>query len=273
MVKWVIVMDESHAEFWINGVLYASINSPTSVGQPMMSTSVQVGVRMYHTGSTPAVANQLKVSDIDVWATDGNLNKPWNISRAEQGNMAYQGISGMTVGSTALIANSANPTPAVPTNTTAALGSGLGGIFWETASLAVTPVDGIISSFQVPAGTVNLAARKLVITGISWNSIVQTVLAGGPFVYAHFLCFGHTSVSLATAEAAAAKAPRRIALGASTFAATAAVGTIGANISRTFQSPIVVNQGEFIACVVRQNGTVGTSGTIEHLITFDGYWS
>jgi len=271
--RWNIVLDENHAEFWINGILYASVAPPVAQGQPLMHGTVQVGVRMYHGGSTPAVANQLKISDIDVWATDGNINKAWPISRAEQGYMAYQGVGGMAVGSTALISNSANPTAAVPTNTTAALGSGLGGIFWETASLAVTPVDGIISSYQVTADTINISGRKLVITGISWQSIVQTVLAGGPFVYSHFLCFGHTAVSLATGEAAAAKAPRRIALGVSTFAATAAVGSLGANISRQFASPIVVNPGEFIATVVRQNGTVGTSGTIQHLITFDGYWA
>jgi hypothetical protein len=273
MARWGIVLDENHVEYWINGNLVATLNSATGTGQPMMSSSVIIGIRMFHAGSAPAVANQLKISIIDVWATDSNQNKPFATNRAEQGLVAYQGLSGMTMGSTALVANSANPTAAVPTNTTAALGSGLGGIFWETATLAVTPVDGIISSYQVPAATVNVGGRKLIITGISWNSIVQTVLAGGPFVYSHFLCFGHTSVSLATGEAAATKAPRRIALGVSTFATTAAVGTIGANFSRTFASPIVVNPGEFIATYVRQNGTVGTSGTIQHLITFDGYWS
>jgi len=270
--RWNIVLDETHAEFWINGVLYASISAPTSTGQPLMHASVQAAARMYHAGSVPSVANQLKISDIDVWSTDGNLNKPFNIQRAEQGLMAYQGVAGMTMGSTALYANSANPSAAVPTNTTAALGSGLGGQFWETASLAVN-TDGVISSYQVPADTVNISGRKLVITGVRWSSIVQTVLAGGPFVYQHGLAFGHTAVSLATAEAAAAKAPRRLALGVSTFAAAAAVGSLGANITAQFASPIVVNPGEFIATFVKNMGTVGTSGTIHHSINFEGYWS
>ena len=269
--RWEIVLDETHIEFWIDGQMAGQLSSPSANGQPIMSSSVQLLVRMYHAASTPTLANQLKISDIDLWSTDGNINRPSAYERAQQGMMAYQGVSGMTMGTTANNANNTNPSVAVPTNTSAALGTGLGGKFWETASLAVT-TDGIISSFQVPAGTVNVAGRKLVITGISWQSIVQTVLAGGPFIYQHGLAFGHTAVSLATAEGAAAKAPRRIALGQSTFAATAAVGSIGANISRTFASPIVVNPGEFVATFVKNEGTVGTAGTISHAITFDAHW-
>ena len=58
--------------------------------------------------------------------------------------------------------NNTNATAAVPTNTTAALGTGLGGEFWETDTLAVN-TDGIIQSFQVPAGTVNTQGKRLVI--------------------------------------------------------------------------------------------------------------
>ena len=44
------------------------------------------------------------------------------------------------------------------------------------------------------------------------------------------------------------------------------------DISQQFLTPIVVQPGEFIQTVVRNIGVVGTSGTIAHLITFDGYW-
>lgn len=269
--RWEIVLDEMHVEFWIDGVVQGTLNSPSGNGQPMMSSSVQNLFRMYHSASPPSLANQLKVSDVDLWSTDGNLNRPSAYERCQSGMSAYQGVSGMTMGQTTLYASSGNPGAAVPTHTSAALGSGLGGQFWETASLAVN-TDGIISSFQVPAGTVNLGARKLVITGIRWQSMVQTILAGGPFVYMCGLAFGHTSVSLATAEGAAAKAPRLIPMGLYTLAATAPVGSQGANFSQTFASPIVVNSGEFIATIVKNIGTVGTSGTISHAITFDAHW-
>jgi hypothetical protein len=269
--SWVIIVDETHVEFWIDNVLQAQLYSPAGNGQPFMSSSIQILIRMYHTATPPTLANQLKISDVDLWQTDGNVNRPIHFERAGAGMNAIQGVSGMTMGSTANYANSANPAAAVPTNTTAALGTGLGGQFWETATLAVN-TDGIISSFQVPVATVNLAGRKLVITGIHWMTMVQTVLAGGPFVYQHGVALGHTSLSLATAEGAAAKAPRRLALGLSTFASAAAVGTLGFSYDHQFTTPLVVNQGEFIAFIVKNIGTVGSSGTIAHSIHVDAHW-
>jgi hypothetical protein len=176
------------------------------------------------------------------------------------------------MGSLANYANSANPTAAVPTNTTAALGTGLGGQFWETASLAVN-TDGIICSFQVPASTVNVQGRRLVIRGIGLSSHIQTVIAGGPFISQYSLAYGHTAVSLATAESATAKAPRRIALANLTQVVTAsqAVSTIVSQPGGAFvdfgDAPIYVNPGEFIALVAKHIGTVGTAGTIAHVIT------
>lgn len=73
---------------------------------------------------------------------------------------SYQGLSGGTMGSLASYANNANPTAAVPTNTTAALGTGLGGQFWETDTLAVN-TDGIIDSYQVPAASANYSGKRL----------------------------------------------------------------------------------------------------------------
>lgn len=266
-----IVLSQGHAEFYIDGLQQAYISSPSGNGQPMMSTSVQAAVRMYHTASTPTLANQLKVSDIDVWATDEDINRPSAFERAGAGYNAIQGISGMTMGSTANYANSANPAATLPTNTTAALGSGLGGQFWELATLAVN-TDGIISSFQVPVASVNLGGRKLVITGVRWVSVVQTVLVGGPLLYQCGMAVGHTTVSLATAEGAAAKAPRRLALGLYPLPVTAPVGTLGFNYDHQFSTPIVANQGEFVAFFVKNIGTVATGGTIAHSIQVDAHW-
>ena len=83
----------------------------------------------------------------------------------------------------------ANVAAAVPTTTGAALGSGLGGTFWETATLAVN-TDGIIMSYQVPTGTVNFPGRRLVLRGMYLNSYIQTVIAGGPYT-AEWFRLGH----------------------------------------------------------------------------------
>ena len=266
------VVDGLHVEFWIDGVMVGSLLSPTGTGQPMMSPYVQPTFRIYNSASVPALAQQLKISDVDVWQTDANPGRPSAYYRAEQGQMGYCGVGGMTMGSTANFANSANPAAAVPTNTTAALGSGLGGQFWETCTLAVN-TDGIICSYQCPVAALGLPARKLVITGVRISSAVQTILAGGPFVNVHTLAFGHTTVSLAQGEAAGTKAPRRLPLGIQTFAATAPVGTKGQDIVLTLSSPVVVMPGEFVAVTTKNIGTVGTAGTLAHAITFDSHWA
>jgi hypothetical protein len=91
-------------------------------------------------------------------------------------------------------------------------------------------------------------------------------------VFAWSLAFGHTSVSLATTESATAKAPRRIGLGHQSFGTAAPVGSQPQSITMNFQTPIVVNPGEYVATVMKNIGTVGTAGTIAHMITFDAYW-
>ena len=170
---WQVVLDKTHAEFWINGVLQGSISSPVAGNRPSMSSSIQIGFRMYHLISPPLVGNVLKVSNVDVWCTDEFINRPSPIIRAGMGLMGYTGFAGMTsIGSTASYGNSTNPTSTAPTNTTAALGTGLGGQFWELTSLALN-TDGIISSFQMPPGGVSQGYRKLIITGIRWMSAAR----------------------------------------------------------------------------------------------------
>jgi hypothetical protein len=102
---------------------------------------------------------------------------------------------------------------------------------------------------------------------------VTTTLTGGPVLYAYSLAFGHTGVSLATAEAnGTAKAPRRISLGYETFATTAAAGVIGASVYMAFNSPICVQPGEFVQLVAKNLGTVTTGGVITFQVTFDGFF-
>ena len=266
-----LVISEDSVVFWVNGVYLANIARGVAGGLPSSSSQLPLLFRTYNSSAT-ANAQQLKIAAVEAYFGDTHTSKPWPHIMAGSGFMAYQGQTGGTMGTTALYANSANPAAAVPTNTTAALGSGLGGNFWSTFTLAVN-TDGIISSYQNPLGTAALPAKTLYITGVSISSYVQTVLVGGPAVLQWSLAFGHTAVSLATGEAATTKAARRIGLGNQLVTAAQAVSTLVPNdIIRQFQSPIVVNPGEFIQTVYKLVGTVGTGGTIAHVITFDGYW-
>lgn len=275
-----IRIDMRGIEFYRDDVKLGSLSIPSANGFPYMQTALPAAHMFRNSGTvTGAPVMQAKISNVCVLQRDLNTNKHWQHQMARQGLMAYQGQNGNTMGSTALYTNSLAPgAGAAMTNTTAALGTGLGGQFAALPTLAAN-TDGIVCSFQNPAGSINITPRQLVITGVKVQSVVTTALTGGPCIYFYSLAFGHTAVSLATTETASmatatTKAPRRIALGVESIAATAAVGVVGSanGISMAFDSPIVVNPGEFIAIVAKNVGTVTTLGVVTFLVTFAGYW-
>lgn len=268
---FIVNLTEDYAYFWIDDVLVGSIKRSITGAAPTRSQNLPIYIRTYNTGVTGA-AQQINISHVNSTISDNESAKLYSHQLAGAGAHATQGQTGGTMGSTANYANSANPTAAVPTNTTAALGSGLGGQFWETDTLAVT-TDGIICSYQVPAGTVAIPGKTLYITEIGISSYVQTVLVGGPYVAQWSLAYGHTAVSLATTEAATTKAPRRFPL-PYTQAVTAAqaVNTkVGTDFWMRLETPIAVLPGEFVALVKKKVGTAPSSGVIAHVITINGY--
>jgi len=276
--QFIITISEREVEFWIDGTRYGNIATPAGQGQPFMSGSLPFSVRHAITGGAAGAALSFTLNDYTI--TQGGMGCLTSTASSLGNRMhgSYQGLSGGTIGSLSLTGtittgNSANPTPAVPTTTTAALGTGLGGRFWETATLAVN-TDGIVMSFQVPTGTVNLSGRRLVLRGLYLSSYVQTVLVGGPLTVEWFLAFGHTTVSLNNAYAggaSATKAPVRIVLPfTQQITAAQAVNTAIAQ-QVTFldlgDAPVFVNPGEFVQVCKRHVGTVLTAGTIVSQIT------
>lgn len=269
-----ISINEEAVLFYVDGDLVYDVDTPAGFAQPFASGCLPFTARHYVAGSAPALAMQFKIGAIDINLGDMNTTKPWPHVMASQGMMGYQGQNGGTMGSTALYTNSLAPgAGAVMTNTTAALGSGLGGQFAALPTLAAN-TDGILCSFQNPIGSPTQTPRTLVITGVRVQGAVTTALVGNatPVVYAYSLAYGHTAVSLATAEAATAKAPRRIPLGYETYAAAAVLGVVGAGVVLTFDSPIVVAPGEFIAVCAKNVGVVTATGVITFLVTFDAYY-
>lgn len=265
------------ALFWVNDgagtSLLGTIPLPAGQSRMTMARSGQIFFKHRITGGAAGGVLQGALGAYNLRIGGSNASS----TVSTQGNRiygSYQGVSGGTMGTLARVGtittgNEANVAAAVPTTTTAALGSGLGGTFWETVSLAVN-TDGIIMSFQVPALTVNSGGQRLVLRGIALSSYVQTVIVGGPYVAEWFLAFGHTAVSLATVEAATTKAPRRVALPFNQIVTAAqAVNTAVAQSSQFMDfgdAPIFVNPGEFIQLCTRHLGTAGTSGTIVHRV-------
>lgn len=279
--QFIIDISVRGVEFWINpsgnSSLVGKLNTPDGQGSPFMSASLPFRIRhAIAGGSANGSLNGILVRyNIRLGGVfSGSLLS--NFSNRCLGT--YQGLSGGTMGSLMFgaIASGSISAPAatVPTNTTAALGSGLGGVVYETATLAAA-TDGVLLSYQVPAGTTAVQGRKLVLTGIGLSSFIQAALTGGPYCARFYIAFGHTAVSLATAQSTFVKAPVRIHLPfIQTVTSGQAVSTFVSQSEHyySFSNPIYVNPGEFVALVSTKIGTAPSAGTIAHIITYSYGW-
>lgn len=251
--QFIIAIHEREVEFWIDGVLYASLETPVGQGQPFMSASLPFSVRHAITGGAAGAALSFTLNDYTVSIGGPNVSQTASIL-GQRIYGSYQGLSGGTMGSLASYANSANPTAAAPSNTalTANLPIGLGGQGAVTAAVAAA-TDGIWGSYQVPAGTPNVQGRRLVLRGLYVDLVnLGAAVATTATVIQFSLAYGHTAISLATAEAAAAKAARRMPVGIASWAIGAAIGAqpqCGRLVVDLGDAPIFVNPGEFVQLV------------------------
>jgi hypothetical protein len=248
---------------------------PAANGQQTSQGCFPVYAQFRNTGTvTGSPVGQARVTDVSVQQFDTFSGLDGKDLRGIRGLMGSQATSASPVqGSTALYANNQIPTASALSNTTAAAGFlGLGGQHAVLPSLAVNS-DGILCSFQVPAGSVNATQRALVVFGVRIQLVVIAALANlAPLTYAFSLAYGHTGLSLTTAEGANSKAARRIPIGLETLEVTAPAGTLGQGIDIDFRAPIVVNPGEFIAIAAKNLTSVSATGSIVFLVTFDSMW-
>jgi len=272
---FLVAIGDDHVKFWIDDVMVARIDRGAAASSMTASGQMPLLFRTYNTGVTSA-AQVLRIGMASVQVGDMALCKPMAHLCAGAGWMAYQGQTGGTMGTTATYANSADPAAAAGlSNTTAAVGSGLGGQFRFNAAATAT-TDGIVSSFQVPAGTAALPGKTLYITGVKIAAVnTGAAVATTATLLAWSLAFGHTAVSLATAEAATTKAPRRIALGLMAWPIGAAIAAMPdkGDLYMPFSSPIAVQPGEFVQTVAKfVIGTATASQVILCHVTFDAYY-
>jgi hypothetical protein len=266
--QFIITAHEKSVEFWIDGVLYALLDTPVGQGQPFMSSSLPFAVRHAITGGAAGAALSFVLNDYCVSIGGPNISQSASVM-GQRMYGAYQGLSGGTMGSLATYPNSTNPTAAAPSNTalTANLPAGLGGQGLVTAALAAA-TDGIWGSYQVPAGTANVQGRRLILRGVLVDAVnLGAAVATTATTLQFSLAFGHTAVSLATTEAATTKAPRRVPLGFMTWPVGAAIGQApqsGPLFVDFGDAPIFVNPGEFVALVAKFIvGTATASQTIQ----------
>lgn len=275
----IVTIGQNIAVFWMNlrdgngYVRMADIMDSAGGGLPSSVANVPFQVRHAIGGTAASGVMGCKIGTYTI-SQGGFQNTRSELITAANWSGGQQGLAGHTQGSTALYTNSLAPgAGAAMTNTTAALGTGLGGQFSALPTLAAN-TDGIVCSYQNPAPTAAIAGHQLVIKGIRIEAIVSTVLVGNatPLIYFYSIAYGHTAVSLATTETANTKAPRRVPVGAQTFAAAAALGTVATSVYVPFDRPLPVNPGEFVQLVAKNVGAVTTTGVITFLVTFDAGW-
>lgn len=271
-----IIVSQRKVEFWMNNAFLGNLDVPDNNNGPFMTGALPISFHQRNVGTISGAQMQVKIASVHI---DQLMN--YNRSMAEiccsYGLMGSQGQDGGTMGSTALLTNSASAAAAALANTFAAAQfTGLGGLFLVLPTLTVNS-DGILCSYQVPVGGINQTPRRLVIRGVTIRGVVQTTLIGGPVIYAYSLAYGHTAVSMITVNTpsfvnSTTKAPRRIPIGMQSFVDAATAGVSDTPIFMQFLAPIYVNPGEFVAVAVRNLGVVTTGGVIAFTVGFDANW-
>lgn len=272
-----MVVSEGVVEFWYNNALAGELVVPPANTQPFLTTALPLTFQTRNSGTVTGTPCIFRLADCHVDQKDLNLNKPYSVQQSAMGLAGYQAQDGGVMGSTAMYSNAALAAAAALTNTTAAAGNiGLGGVVQVLPTLT-SGTDGILFSYLNPIGGVNQTPRTLIVTGVYINSSVSAALTGGPLNLVMGIAYGHTVLPLTTAESASfvspsTKAPRRVPLGVQSYTAAAAAGVGDVPTIRQFQSPIVVNPGEYFAITCRNVGTVTTAGSLVFVVCVDSYW-
>lgn len=265
--KYVMVVGEREIEWWIDDVLYAESDIPNANGQPFLTSALPVFIQKYNSALVGSSPNMIvKVGDVSVTLMDINANMTWANQMASCG-LGMQQLNGGTAGSPQVQwANTALPTAAAATNTTAALGAALGGIFQMNAP-ATSATDVIVASYQNPLGGVNQTPRTMKIRGIKVdcvNSVVAVATTATTFAVA--VAWGSSAISLAQTETASfanntVKARRIQPIGVISFPVGAAVGAQATGIQFDFEAPLIINPGEYVQIIAKI--LVGTATATE----------
>ena len=268
---YVIVVGKNVVYFQIDDVVVGAIDLGAIAPSPITSESSQATVRLYNAAAT-ATAQQVHVYRSVAAYYGGNYGYDRTFLAALGGDIGAQGVVGAsTAGTLANWPNSAAPASATLSNTAAGY-TAVGGQF-QFAAVAGAETDYALFAFQVPAHTAVIQGRTLIIHGVSIDTWVAGAAVGSATNLQWGLGFGSTAVSLATADAATTKSPRRVALGAQSFAAAAAIGTQANTVSRAFRQPVAVNQGEFIHVILKVPAGAATASLVfRGVVSIDATW-
>ena len=270
--EYVIVINQHDVEFWINDELYAEITTPTGAGSPSYAGSLPFAVRHAITGGAAGTVLQLKLANYHISLGDFAHNRLWPTVQVGMGGSSIQGQSGGTQGQTTNYANSAAPASATLSNTAAGYAT-LGGQF-QFAAVAGAETDFALFAYLNPIPTTAITGKNLIIRGIwiqSYNSVVAVATTATVLQWS--LGVSSTAVSLATAEAAAARARRVIPLGIQSFPVGAAVGALAAEIDVNLDAPLTVEPGTYVHIILKVPiGTATATEIFRGIVGINGYW-
>jgi len=266
-----IAINNNHAEFYIEENLVARIDRPAG-SRSTRSTYLPMFAMVGNTATFGWPAGQLLISSASVYLADARHSYNPILRSARNGENGIQGVTGMTYTSTANIVNNTAPTLAVLSNTAASYTT-LGWGFSIGAGGAVD-TDYALFAYQVPNtayGVNGINPKGLYITRIQ-VSTVATAAPSAAVTLQWFLGAWSTAVSLATAEAATTKWPRRLAVWGQSFLNAAAAGTQPADAIIQLASPVYVNPGEFVHIILRYVGSGGGTFTARGTATVNSFW-
>lgn len=234
---------ENSVLFYVDDVLVVTLSVPSGQAYPFNAGRQQVFARIYNGGSSPSVAPQLAIGQVIVVQEDLNQTKPWDSILAGLGRGSYQSpVSAF--GQTANHTNSTSPSSATLSNTSAGYAA-LGGR-WQFAAPAGAATDYALFAFQVPAG------YQMIINAVTISTASIGAIGGLTGTLIDWaLGINSSAVSLATADGTGTWAPRRIPLGIQAFAISAPIGAMGIDVSRRFDTPLVVDSGRFFHIIAQ----------------------
>jgi hypothetical protein len=268
-----LTLNSDSARVWIHGALAAEVAKPP--GQPSLcrSFALPFTARVFNSPVAPVSATQLRIGTLSITTGGAGANV---LSAAETASLSgqggYQGYSGATLGTLANYANSAAPAAAALSNTAAGYTT-LGGQF-AFAAPAGAETDYALFAYQVPVQAMGSHNMQLLIHGARIDAVnLGAAVAITPTVLQWGLAVASTAVSLATGEGAAARAPRRIALGVQSWVVGSLAGAPVEVIERTFRGGVLAEPGSFVHVIVRVPvGTATASQQIRGTVYLDASW-
>jgi len=268
---YLIEFTHNFCKFWINDTLVASIPSPSTQPGPTSAWSQPVFARVYNSGVASA-GRRIELGCITVEQADMNSGKDWAHVMAGSGGGAYQAQPGVASGQTANWLNSTVPASASLSNIAAGYTT-LGGQYQFAASVT-NETDWALFAYQNQIGSATLPGKTLYVTGIRIGEMCVTGAAGvNATMFFWAAAAGSTAVSLATTDAAATVAPRRVSIGSQCFLAAAPIGTQSPGFMVNFDSPLVVPAGCFFHVIVKQlNGAATPSLVWRGTVLVNGYF-